>query len=725
MLEHPQNKGIFAALSSGMIAGVLAITVAAAYASLLYRGAAAAHVSFGFKLILVASAVSAAWATWRSRIAGIIAGPDDSATVVLAGVAVILVGHTAVTQGSTESAALTLALLLAISSVATAVLFYLVGHFRLGNIIRYLPDPVISGFLAGAGLLLFVSGLGLAAATPELSLSKPGYFLAAFRQGWMIVPALIVALTLWYGFRHIEHPLFMPTVLLACTGIFFFALWGIGIDLSAARQSGWLFDFLQVDQSLPLTAWFTEWDQINFRALWSVIPELVSVLFVMSIVMLLQTSGLEKILKQDVDVNKELKQASGANMAAATFAGPPVVPFIGDTALNIQLAGPNRIAGWVLAMVCVLATGISAGILQWLPVFVLAGILMYFGLSLLENSIWKSWKNLCYSDFFLVVLVAVTINVAGFSTGTFLGVALASFIFLHDYSRLPVVRMQFNATTAPSRIDRPHHERRLLAQHPQWLLGLELEGFLFFGSAHHLDKQVANAFAAPAKAAYLILDFRRVQGIDASAVAVFSKIARRVRQKKGKLLFAGLSPTVASVLARVSTELPGTAVYTDLDHALEAAEEDYLNQYPLTQRPPSTDNQPHAGLLSELQPYGEVRRFPADSVLIAKGEAASGVNFILEGSVSVCSRDRMGSPIRLRRFTEGTVIGEISHYLQRPASADVVAGSTLMVFHLSSNVISKLEQKNPELAVRLHNVIATELSQRLVATNQSLQVAIA
>ena len=128
---------------------------------------------------------------------------------------------------------------------------------------------------------------------------------------------------------------------------------------------------------------------------------------------------------------------------------------------------------------------------------------------------------------------------------------------------------------------------------------------------------------------------------------------------------------------------------------------------------------------SALLPYGELREVAAESVLIAEGQAASGLYFIVRGSVSVRSHDRMGKPIRLRRFTEGTVIGEMSHYLQRPTSAAVVADSALTVLCLSPQAIATLEQNQPQLAIRLHQAVATVLAQRLLATNQSLQAAIA
>ena len=398
-----------------------------------------------------------------------------------------------------------------------------------------------------------------------------------------------------------------------------------------------------------------------------------------------------------------------------------MVPFIGDTSLNLQLAGPNRIAGWVLAAVCVLAAMVGLELIQWLPTFVLAGILLFFGLSLLENSVWKGWHTLRRSDFLLVLLVGLTINIAGFSVGTLLGVVLAAVIFLRDYSLLPVVRIQFNAANAPSRIDRAALERERLTQQPDWLLGLELEGFIFFGSAHRVDKQVISALHREAPISYLILDFRRVQGIDASAAAVFRKIIRRVQQQQGTVFFAGLSPLVQHTLASVLPDFE--SVYLDLDHALEAAEDGYLQQHtPFT---PISTAQPVVALSAALLPYGELREVAAESVLIAEGQAASGLYFIVRGSVSVRSHDRMGKPIRLRRFTEGTVIGEMSHYLQRPTSAAVVADSALTVLCLSPQAIAALEHNQPQLAIRLHQAVATVLAQRLLATNQSLQAAIA
>lgn len=719
--SRPMNRAQtsrLAPLLSGLIIGILALTIAAAYASLLYRGAAAEQVGFGFKLLLLGTAASAVWISGRSRLPGLISGPDESGTVALASLTGGIAAATA--AGNSGTAALNVAATIGAASILTGLLFFLVGRLRLGNLIRYIPYPVVSGFLGGAGLLLLISGLALVAGVDEASLARPSSLLAIAAEWPRLLPALLLTAALIHGMSRVSHPLFMPGLLALAAVLFFAGLAALGLPVEQARSAGWLFVLPSDAGALPLSTLAELPARVDWAQLLARLPDLVSVSIVVLIAMLLQSSSLERLLRQDLDINRELEINSSANLLSGLAGGVPAVPFISDTALNLRLAGPNRLAGMVLAAVCLAGCVFGPTLIVWIPLFLLAAILIYFGATLIDDALLQGWRKLRRSDFCIVLTVTLAINLIGFTEGALLGTVLAAALFLRDYGRLDVIRSRFDASNAPSRVDRPAEQRRLLAQSPHWLQGYELGGYLFFGSAHRFYRQVAQRYAGPHPPRVLIVDFHRAQGLDASAVAVFVKLAQLAAQHDSRLVLCGMAPSLRHALAPLLDDAQRTtpcAEEVDLDHAIDASEEAWLNAQPC---PPAEPAYAQDQLLDRLAPYLHVRRFAPDDALIAEGEPAPGIFFIVDGSVSVRTLDRHGRAIRLRRFTRGTLIGEMSHYLDRPTAAAVQADSVVDTRWLPVEAIARIEQENPALASLLHRRIATAMAERLLATNRTL-----
>jgi SulP family sulfate permease len=122
----------------------------------------------------------------------------------------------------------------------------------------------------------------------------------------------------------------------------------------------------------------------------------------------------------------------------------------------------------------------------------------------------------------------------GLLPGLGVGILLAVGLFIVQYSRVPVVRNAFSGRLYHSRVVRSHPQAELLRQEGQALLILELQGYVFFGTANRvyeeLKERLASAQATPLRV--VMLDFRRVIGIDASAALSFARLKRLLRQHK-------------------------------------------------------------------------------------------------------------------------------------------------------------------------------------------------
>ena len=148
------------------------------------------------------------------------------------------------------------------------------------------------------------------------------------------------------------------------------------------------------------------------------------------------------------------------------------------------------------------------------------------------------------------------------------GLVAGCLIFALDVSRVRYRLRQSGLHERPSSLLRSAEEMAVLAREGHRVLVLELDNYLFFGSAYRLFEDVARRLS---KGGFqtLILDFSHVRGMDSSAAAVFAKVTYRADNARCALLFAGCSEIERRMLDAAAVEVE---YFDELDDALETAE---------------------------------------------------------------------------------------------------------------------------------------------------------
>ncbi|MCL6262243.1 SulP family inorganic anion transporter [Craterilacuibacter sp. RT1T] len=708
------HRGLMSAVMSASLLSLVAMTAAAAYAALLYRGVAASYFSLGYCVLMLGSAAGAVALAFSSRMPGMIGGASEAAVIVLASLFSALSSTLFFPGISAEAAALSILVLTALSSFMSGLLLCLAGRYRLGVLVRYLPYPVICGFLAGSGMMLLLAGMALAGGLDELSLAQPASWLMLGGRFTLVLPALLLGFVLWLAGYRISHPLLVPVALLLGVLLFYLVAALSGQGTVALQSAGWL-SVPNMGNGIGFTRVWGAWHEIQASHLLVALPQVMLVPVVVLMAALLESSSLERASGYDLDMDHELSVLGGANLGASLFGGLPNVPFLSDTLLNLQIGGQSRAAGLLLAGGCVLGAGLGLQLIPWIPVFVLASVLVYFGMGLIGETLLEGWQQMSRADFFVLLSVALAINLLGFMQGALVGVLLAGLLFLRDYARLNPVRQYYDAAGAPSRVNRAPAQRTALTREPQWLAVYVLEGYLFFGAAQRLYDQVKHQLQAyPVRT--LVFDLARVQGVDATALALFAKMAQRMGDSGGQMLLSAGRAGVRVSFSRLDGQAGIVMHYPDLDHALEAAESGQLAQ----QAAPAALCPDYTGLIEQLQPYLAPMTHAAGAVLIRQDAPPSGLLFIASGSVSVRVKPADGPELRLRRFCDGTILGEISLYRASPTVASVIADETVHGWHLPLEALLRLEQDAPQLALRLHRYVVGVMAVRLNETNRSL-----
>jgi sulfate permease, SulP family len=716
--EERRSQGGLAQLAAGLIIGGVEVVLAVAFAALVFAGATPSRLGDGIGLYLVAAALTLGFLAWRAGERGVVGSVQDAATAVLsilalstaykASTLVLLCQNASVGSCEVPDVFLTVVAATLVVTVSCGAIFFVLGTFRLGNLVRFIPYPVVGGFLAGTGWLLFKGGIYIASGV-ELHFRTFDLLVSPVTlKRW--VPALAFGVILYLAVRLVKKPLVIPIVLGIGLVLFAIGMLATGSSIDAAKHGRWLlgpFESVRLWQPWALRA-LTGADWSAVLSQWAGIATAV---FVATIAILFNISGTEVVLHRDLDTNRELRDAGLLNVVSGALGGIPGYHALSLTALAETMSVDARVAGLIAAAVPLAGVIFGASVIELIPRMIVGGVLIFLGLAFLVDWVWDKRKVLPPLEYGVVLVILAVIIGRAYLPGVVVGLVLAVVLFAVNYGRIELVREVAFGETYHSNVDRPPAERAALRTMGDEVQILLVNGFLFFGSANGLLELIRKrAETDPPR--YLVVDLRRVTGVDSSAVVAFVK-AMHVAEATGfELVFTGASEAVRRQLARggiVASEV--VRFEPDLDRGLQRCEEGLLRDEAV--RVPEPDGDGLAGMPSGLRAHLEHMELPDGTVLIHQGESPDDVFVLASGRLRVETVTERGTRMRLRTLRPGVVVGEVAMYSGVPRTADVVAETPSVVLKLSKDSIERMEAEDPELAAALHRWLATTLAGRL------------
>jgi SulP family sulfate permease len=483
------------------------------------------------------------------------------------------------------------------------------------------------------------------------------------------------------------------------------------------------------------------WEPWTLRAVtgadWLAVLEqwagIAAAVFIAVVVILFNISETELVLHRDLDTNEELRDAGVLNVVSGAVGGIPAYHALSMSALAERTGVSARRAGLIAALVPLAAVVSGASVIELIPRMIVGGVLVFLGLSFMVEWLWDRRRSLPPVDYGVVLVILAVIIGRGFLPGVVIGLVLAVVLFAVSYGRIELVREVAFGETYHSNVDRPPVERTALRARGDRVYILRVNGFVFFGSANSLLERIRKRVEAGAPR-FLLVDLRRVTGVDSSAVVSFVKVVHLAEAAGFELVFTGASGRVRKQLERGGVaEAEGVVRFEpDLDRGLQWCEDRLLRVEGRDVRSPdggaveegppevgagqvSPDGRGDAlaGMPPGLRPYLERVELPDGAVLIRQDEPPDDV-FVLESgrlSVEMVTAERIR--MRLRSVNAGVVVGEVALYTGVPRTADVVAETRSVVLRLSKASIEQIEAEEPELAVALHRWLAGILSERL------------
>ncbi|MGB3491304.1 MAG: SulP family inorganic anion transporter [Elainellaceae cyanobacterium] len=584
-----QPKRLVSSLVAGGITGMIGVIRAISYAALIFSGSLASDLTVGVGIAVLSSALISIVVALTSSLPGMIATPLAAPTVVLTVLAASIADQLGLTANH-QDLLLTVVAAIAIGSLITGFVLWLLGQLKWGNALNFLPYPVVGGFMAGTGLLL-IRGAFKVMTGDDLTLQHLSWF-AEPEQWPRWLAGLAIATVLLGATKLSHHYLVMPGILLLSTGVFYGTIWIYQMPLEVIRTHGWLLGpFPKGTLWHPLTP--ESLSHIQWGSIVQSSDSLALLVFVSLLSLVLTNGSIELAVEKDLDLNRELKAVGLANMVAglgSTMAGNQALP---STLLVHRLGAANRLTGVFKTLPCFAVLILGPTFLNYFPKPILGSLLLFLGLDLLWQWLYKVWFKLPITDYGIILVTLVVINRAGFLSGIGVGFGLAAIQFLVQCSRLVPVAVVPSAEEEPQ-IKGEHLQEQAEAIHASHklinapdpspsefeantaLACVDLEGLLFFGTARVLCQQLCDRIlhfhsnCAPLQ--YLLLDFQQVLVLDSSAAMALSKVSKLAEKHDCKLVFVALSESHKRQLLKSQVIDQESLVWPDRAMALQSCQ---------------------------------------------------------------------------------------------------------------------------------------------------------
>lgn len=454
---------------------------------------------------------------------------------------------------------------LVLATFVAGALLVLAGVLRLGTLMKYMPQPLITGFTSGIAVIIFASQikdlLGLHAGNLPADLIEMlrvlGQHLDSFNP-WALsiaagTAACIVAVRRWAP----SAPGFLVAVILASVAV---AMLQLPVDTVGSRFGG--ISSALVIPPLP---------QVSWDRLVTLFPAALTIAFLAGMESLLSAVVADGMTGGRHRSNTELIAQGIANCASALVGGLPATGAIARTATNIRAGGQTPIAGMIHALLLLAFILGLSGLASFVPMPALAGVLVIVAWNMSEHEHFRHTLSAPKGDgavllvtFGLTVLVNLTTAIA-------VGMVLAAFVFMKRMADVVQVSSGIQLLDEESD-DAPPNDSEMSqrAQLPKGVEVFQISGPLFFGTSNRLDNLLDQFFHAPK---VFILRMRLVPIIDASGVHALNALAGRCRHRGIILILSGLQPQPTRVIEKMSLQpRPGELLFAvDFAHALITA----------------------------------------------------------------------------------------------------------------------------------------------------------
>ena len=706
----------------GFAAMLVALPASIAFGVTIYAAIGPTHAALGALAGIIGASVIGLVASSFGGTDRLISAPCAPAAAVLSAFAIGMV-HDGVPAGNI----VLMLLMLGILAGGFQVLFGFVG---IGQLIKYIPYPVVSGYLTGVGLIIIGSQLSKLVGAPS---GTPWHqsLISPWMWDWQ---ALVV------GGATIAGILLGPGITKRLPGMIIGVLAGVLTYFGLAMQDASLLEVtnnpliigpLGVSSEGYFASITERWHEIGDLRLSQVgalFGSALTLAVLLSIDTLKTCVVLDQMTRSRHNPNRELVAQGAANIASCSVGGIPGAGTMGATLINLSSGATTRASGLVEGVLALLSALLLSNFIAWIPVSALAAGLIVVGFRMIDREPLRFIQSSAtVFDFGVVVAVVVVALSIGLIAASGVGVALAIVLFLREQIGGTVVRHKFYVNQMSSNWHRPESETRILEQKGDQAVIFELQGSLFFGTT----QQLYGLIEAEIKTRkFIILDMKRVMSVDVTAAHLLNQLRDSLSETGAMLLLSNVRenlPNGRNLRAFLDqtgvTEKHDTVrLFPELDSAIEWVEDRILGEVERVVPEPET-----AMLLSEMELFKgrkdetlvdlearlTSRVCAAGETVYSRGEPGDALFMIRRGSVKIFAPIGAGRTRHIATFGRGDFFGGLAFLDGRPRGNDAIAAVETEFFVLSLEQFNAISEEHKRLALTLLSAISRTLALRL------------
>lgn len=628
-------------------------------------------------------------------------------------------------------------IMITLISILSGILQISFGSLKLGALIKFMPFPVVSGYLSGVGLYIIASQ-----APKFLGAPKGAHFWESIRE---------VELWKWQsiivGIATILAMIIAPKITKKIPAVIIALLFGVITYFSLSFLDPTLLN--KVDNpfivgSIPSSSGnffsqiiekFSSFGSLDFPTISSLFIPSLTLSVLLSIDTLKTCVVVDALTHSRHESNKELIGQGSGNILSAIIGGVPGAGTMGATLVNNSSGATSRMSGVFEAVFAVLAFLLLGSLLSWIPIASLAGILCVIGVKMIDKHSFNFLKSRStVLDFVVIIAVVLTALSISLIMASGVGVLLAVILFIREQIGASIVHRKYYGNQSFSKHVRVGKEVELLKKNGDRLAIYELQGSLFFGTANQLHIALEEDLKTKK---YILIDMRRVTSVDLTAAHILEQIEEVLNKRNAYLIFSRVPkslPTgqdVQNYLGEVGVVKAErkVKVFGDIDDAIEWVENKLLkelvveeaNEKPLMLEEFELFKGRKETTLQDLLMHLKTKSYKAGEEIFAWGESGDELFLIRNGLVRIMLPMPNQDSHHLSTLGKGSFFGEMSFLDGVCRSADAIAETNVDLFILSRNVFDGFAEDHKSSAIRLLEGLSSVLAARLRLTNAELR----
>ena len=718
---------------------LVALPSAIAFGLLIYSPLGPAYAAVGAMAGILGTIAIGIVASIFGGTPRLISAPCAPAAAVMSALVLELLTHTASSKTEGGLQPDHILLLLTLVAVIAGGLQFFFGAIGGGRLIKYIPYPVVAGYLSGVGVLIFLSQVPKLFGLPKGTVLWEGLAAPALWKAPGLIVGIVTMAVMVLASRITRA---VPAPILGLLGgiITYFGLSTTSPEMLILSGNPLVIGPISGAGGNIVSAFVERWTAtsgLTLADLHLILIPALTLAVLLSIDTLKTCVVIDALTRSRSNSNRELIGQGLGNLTSALSGGMPGAGQMGATLVNINSGGKTRLSSILEGIFALGAFALFGGLVAWVPIAGLAGILIVVAYRMVDPNIFHLLRQKSTTfDFVVVAAVVVTAVTYNLIAAAGVGLGLAILLFLREQIRGSVVRRKSYGNHTFSKKRRLPEETGVLEQKGDQTTICELQGSLFFGTTDQLFTELETDLKTKK---YVILDMRRVQSVDFTATHLLDQIEARLAERKGTLIFSHLPPNLPtgqdlqSYFDQVGLVKPtrNVKIFDELDNALEWTEDRILEEEgllqagqesPLSLKEINLLKGLDTDTLGALASCVEERSYKTGQKVFQHGDTGDEIFLIRRGTVRIVLPLAGGRQHHLVTFGRGDFFGDmafIDHAAVR--SADAVACTPTDLYVILRTRFDTVAMNHPLLDKKVFWRLSRALAIRLRQTDAELR----